>query len=74
MLYFSGKLGHVLVLFVFWFIWPFPFGLMPDLSIFNSNLKPKLLPGKRVITDGVNRGDPKVMYPDDYRRDKAIPL
>ena len=44
---------------------------MPDLSDFYPKLKHKLLTAEMAIADVGYRGDPKVMTPDEYRKDKS---
>ena len=57
--------------YICWFNEILPCETMPDLSIFRSKLKHTLLPGERVVTDDRHRVDPKVLDPNEYRRDKT---
>ena len=52
---------------IVWFNGPFPCGSWPDLKIFRSGLKEKLLHGEMVEADRGYRGEPtKVRTPNDY--------
>lgn len=55
--------GHLV-----WINGPFPCGANPDITIFRSALKWRLLPGEQVEADMGYRGEPLfVSLPDDYR-------
>ena len=48
-----------------WFNGPFPCRIMPDLQIFQSNLKTLLLPSEYVLVDKGYKGESKCITPYD---------
>jgi len=56
--------------YIVWFNGPFPAGMMPDIKIFESNLKWKMSSGERVVADKGYTGVPQVLCPRSAKNDK----